>query len=375
MEAYAAISALLVSVLGLFLVVALPVYCARQDPAGPFWKGYLWGGVLGAGLGVVMLSAMSGPVSGSASYGVGLARLVVGLVIGAAWGAYLGVALAGLFVGPIPRQMGTQWGAAVGLGVALLLGAVAAWRGSHHTPTGSERLAGEVVAVLLGGSAIMALGGMIGSQVGLWRDPSRPASARSARRLPADLLKLLALCAVLPPVLSLLDVAVGKLEAPGRAREAQAKEAAQRFPGNAQSLHDLASRDPQARARAAQELGNPLTAGGDPRVLPALLRATRDDSAAVRASAAQSLGSLRAARVQQQPGGPDDPRAVDALAKLLRDPEAYVRLQAVLALAQVGSPRVVALLREAESDPDPKVRAAATAMAGQFQGKPAAGRR
>lgn len=351
----------------LFIALILPVYCVRQEPSWPFFKGYLWGGVLGAIPGF-LLAALGG--SGPEAVGA----MVLALVGGAIWGAYVGVALAGLLVGPIPRQVGTQWGAAAGLGVALLLWAVLPWLLPHERLFDYEQVGEAVVLFVFVAPFLMALGGMIGAQLGLWRSADRGSRGLRRERLRVDLLlvaAVLGVSVVVPLGFGYLHKLEVKRQSERFAREAKAREVEERFPTGSQALRQLRSGNPTERASAAQILGNPLTAGADERVIPALVKATRDDNAGVRGVAAQSLGSLRAWQVMQQRGGPDDQRVVDALARLLRDSDPSVRLQAVLALGQVGSPRVVALLKEAANDPNPKVRAAATAMAGQFRGRPA----
>ncbi len=352
--------------LGLFAVLALPIYCARQEPSGPFWKGYLSGGALGAGLGFLL------------RLGTGMSPEAVAWLIamplgGAVWGAYLGVALAGLFTPPLPRQVGTQSGAAVGMGVALLLGALGTWQGAVHEytpPGGGDGLLGWGFAVLAGATLLMALGGMVGAQVQLWRAGELP---RSRRRLSGDLARVAAVALLCPVILALIGEVRGKLEAPRRAREAQERQRAQQFPESDQPLRELESRDPARREGAAQQLGTPGRPGPvDDRAFRGLIKATRDRDPGVRASAARALGNLRQAQIMQQqssPGRPprDEARAVDALERLLHDPEPWVRREAVLALGKVGSPRVVALLQEATRDSDPQVRTAAEAMAGQFR--------
>ncbi len=180
MEGYAVIS-LLTLVLALFIVVALPVYCARQVPAKPFWKGYLWGAAAGAGVGLVAVFALTSSASARTSHAQGMVDLVVGLGGGAVWGAYMGVALAGLFAGPIPRQIGTQWGAGVALGLFLLGWLVTAWRGSEEASHGSD-LGGTVFIVLTCLTSAMAVGGILGSQIGLRYASDRGRHARTYRR-------------------------------------------------------------------------------------------------------------------------------------------------------------------------------------------------
>ncbi|HVE15044.1 MAG TPA: HEAT repeat domain-containing protein, partial [Elusimicrobiota bacterium] len=88
----------------------------------------------------------------------------------------------------------------------------------------------------------------------------------------------------------------------------------------------LESRDPRARARAADEIGS-LGAEGRPAVAR-LKTALKDSSARVRAAAALALGS--ASR-----GGDD---AVRELARALKDRSADVRYCAAEALGRIGTP-------------------------------------
>ncbi len=350
----------------LFIVLILPVYCAGQEPSWPFFKGYLWGGVVRTipGILIVMLGG-GGPEA--------VGAMLFALVGGAVWGAYLGVAIIGLLVGPIPRQVGTQWGAAAGLGIALLLWAVLPWLLPRERLFAYGHFGDQIVTFVVVAPFLVSLGGMSGAQVGLYRSADRAMRTVLRRRLRTDALLVVAVLGVsafLPRLFSYLHQTELKREHERLAREARTREMERRHPTGSQALRGLKSRAPARRAQAALILGDPLVVGDDERVVPALVGAAADQDVRVRGAVAEALGNLRAWRAQQQRGGPDDARIVDALGRLVGDREPSVRLYAVLALGRVGSPRVVGLLREATNDPDPKVRAAATAMAGQFCGRP-----
>jgi HEAT repeat protein len=80
----------------------------------------------------------------------------------------------------------------------------------------------------------------------------------------------------------------------------------------------------------------------------------------VRTQAAISLGS-----------GLPDPAVTAALAAALRDENAAVRAAAANSLGRVGDPSVLAALRTAERDSEPAVRTAATAAIAAIQARPA----
>jgi HEAT repeat protein len=91
-------------------------------------------------------------------------------------------------------------------------------------------------------------------------------------------------------------------------------------------LKGLAAPEPAVRALAAQMIGS---RGTDAKgAAKALLKAVKDDSARVRSDAALALGSVTA-------GGDE---AVPALKKLLKDPHPDVRYSAAAALGRVGTP-------------------------------------
>ena len=372
MEAYAAIVTWFAASLGLFAVLALPVYCAAQAPSGPFWKGLLWGGGLGALPGVLV--TLQGGVAGPRPWGRWWWPWGAGRCGARTW--------AWRWPGCSRRRFRARW--------ARRRAPPSAWAwpccwgsdcpGGADTALPSRRTVGSedvvqlAVLVLAGSTLVMALGGMVGAQVQLWRSGELPRYS-PVRRLGRGLAAVVLLAIVLPVVFTLLQAVQFRLEAPRRAREAQAREMAHDFPGSNQPLRDLYSRDPGRRTGAARQLGDSSPLGPrDTRAIPALVKATRDRDPAVRASAAQSLGSLRLYYVMQQQSTPDAPRTddkrvVDALARLLKDPDPRVRLAAVTALGQVLSPRVLGLLQEASSDSDPQVASTAKALSSRQFGR------
>jgi len=88
--------------------------------------------------------------------------------------------------------------------------------------------------------------------------------------------------------------------------------------------------EPTPQSTSATDPQAPSTAQKRDTAVPALLSVLKDENAAVRLAAVQSLGSL------------EDPRAVDALVQALRtDTDARVREAAAEALGEIDSPRAV----------------------------------
>jgi HEAT repeat protein len=109
----------------------------------------------------------------------------------------------------------------------------------------------------------------------------------------------------------------------------------------------LKSRDETTRGVVAQALGN----FSDGAAIPALLEVIQNDTNAVRAKAAQSLG-----------GFTRDPRALHTLISLSTDENAQVRGGAVQGLARInGDERVQEALEKATEDSDSLVRQLAAA--------------
>jgi HEAT repeat protein len=150
------------------------------------------------------------------------------------------------------------------------------------------------------------------------------------------------------------------------------------------NIRRLKDRNPVTRSGSAINLGDLK----DPRAVEPLIAALQDRESSVQGDAAQALGRLQ------------DPRAVEPLIALLQDPKESVRENAVKALGSLEDPRAMrplisllsryilspsmeeavraALMRidprrfleniiSALGDSDPKVRAAAASLLGQFR--------
>lgn len=118
------------------------------------------------------------------------------------------------------------------------------------------------------------------------------------------------------------------------------------------ALRDLAEGAPKARALAAHALGDVADPEDREKVIPALIKALRDDRAEVRAEAAGSLSEI------------GDDRAIEPLADRLGDGDAQVRQNAAIALGTLRNPRGFAPLVTALREGSPDVRfQAATSLA------------
>jgi len=114
----------------------------------------------------------------------------------------------------------------------------------------------------------------------------------------------------------------------------------------------LAGEDKHVRWGAAQALGEM----GDRRAVPALITALGHADRSTRWKAAQALGDLK------------DARATEPLAAAARaDRDRNVRLAAIEALLKIGGARAQAVLNDLSSDPDPEVKAWATAAAARLR--------
>ena len=114
------------------------------------------------------------------------------------------------------------------------------------------------------------------------------------------------------------------------------------------------------QATADEELITPNSAAV---AIEDVLQHVRDRDAGNRANAALALGAIAAtstpAELQQ---------ILKALTQLGRDPNAEVRLAVVQSLADLRSPKVIPLLRQALRDADPEVVKAASAAIAPFRG-------
>jgi len=108
--------------------------------------------------------------------------------------------------------------------------------------------------------------------------------------------------------------------------------------------------DQDVRARAARALGDI----GDASAGDSLARALADPASDVRIAAAAAAGQL------------PDQVALDLLARAIEDPMLYVRRSAALGAAAALSPGRFALLARAASDPEASVRAAAVRALGGY---------
>ncbi|MGC8959912.1 MAG: HEAT repeat domain-containing protein [Chloroflexia bacterium] len=111
-----------------------------------------------------------------------------------------------------------------------------------------------------------------------------------------------------------------------------------------EALADLLGRLESEQAGRRWEAAEGLGDLGDPRAVPALVRALRDPHAFVRWAAAQAIGRI---------GGEE---AVVLLLPLLQERDPLVRRSAADALGYLDAPAVRQALRRALRDPDPTVR-------------------
>ncbi len=111
-----------------------------------------------------------------------------------------------------------------------------------------------------------------------------------------------------------------------------------------EALTDLLGRLESEQANRRWEAAEGLGELGDPRAIPALVRALRDPHAFVRWAAAQAIGRI---------GGEE---AVALLLPLLQESDPLVRRSAADALGYLDTPAVRQALRRALRDPDPTVR-------------------
>ena len=150
----------------------------------------------------------------------------------------------------------------------------------------------------------------------------------------------------------------------------------------------LKDEDAAVRLAAVESLGNL----SDPRAVDALVVALRNDTdARVREAAAEALGEIDSpravpgliaalgsekvgavrAKIAWALGEIDDKRAVEALGAVVRDPDAEVRRQVVWALGELESPAAVPMLVPALKDADTETRKQAAWALGEIQSKDA----
>lgn len=111
-------------------------------------------------------------------------------------------------------------------------------------------------------------------------------------------------------------------------------------PAAAQVAGWLDHTDPEIRVAAAKALGGMQ----DPEVVPALVKALRDESWEVRSMAAKSLGRLH------------EPSTIPALDRVLADRAWWVRYNAAFALTEMGAEGAAALRRALATQEDPFAR-------------------
>jgi HEAT repeat protein len=114
------------------------------------------------------------------------------------------------------------------------------------------------------------------------------------------------------------------------------------------ALRDVRAHGPEARAAAAERLGQPEPKQAQA-ALRGLLTLAEDASVGVRAAAVRSLKEL------------GDGQALECLLARLDDPDALVRELAVVAIGEVGGDRAQAALRRALRSPHAEVRFQAVA--------------
>ena len=172
-------------------------------------------------------------------------------------------------------------------------------------------------------------------------------------------------------------------------QEPQAPQAAQRRDTAVPALLSVL-RDENAAVRlaAVESLGNL----SDPRAVDALVQALKTDTdPRVREAAAEALGQIDSpravpgliaalgsekvsavrAKIAWALGEIDDARAVEALGAAVRDPDAEVRRQVVWALGELESPAAVPLLIPALKDADVETRKHAAEALGEIASKDA----
>jgi len=153
-------------------------------------------------------------------------------------------------------------------------------------------------------------------------------------------------------------------------------------------LSVLKDEDAAVRLAAVQSLGNL----SDPRAVDALVQALKTDTdPQVREAAAEALGEIDSpravpgliaalgsekvgavrAKIAWALGEIEDKRAVEALGGVVRDPDAEVRRQAVWALGELESAAAVPLLIPALKDADAETRKQAAWALGEIQSKDA----
>jgi len=153
-------------------------------------------------------------------------------------------------------------------------------------------------------------------------------------------------------------------------------------------LSVLKDQDAAVRLAAVESLGHL----SDPRAVDALVQALRTDTdPQVREAAAEALGEIDSpravpgliaalglekvgavrAKIAWALGEIDDKRAVEALGAVVRDPDTEVRRQAVSALGELQSAAAVPMLIPALKDADVETRKQAAAALGEIQSKDA----
>ena len=355
----------------LVVVPALAVYCTLQKPRRPFFLAGLLGAVGGAVGGVIAgvswsVVALAGEEDfnfslmdvESALAFVGLVVLAVGCAVGGAIivGPYAGVALRACLRPPRTQQTGARWGALWGLlvagGALVMLLVPDPWPGPEFSP-----LAGPGFRSLLAVGVLpitIAAGAMLGGALGVLRNwqPLQP------ERLWAGLAWVAIAAAV--PLGGLkwaeMEFHIKSIHQYGRAGDVDVlldKLATAQYPG--------------VRTSAAFYLQR-VYDGKDERVVPALIRALRDQGhVPVIPGPPEEQGwlvspAVAAARALGEIG---DERAVTALGEALSAGHEQVRREVVVALGKMVNKRVIPLLmRAATEDESEAVRSqAATELA------------
>ena len=329
---------MLAGVLLVPLLVFLPlwIYCARQEARGRLFSRGVIGLVVGGIASWILLALLVGDTSGADPGVVVFLLLILG--VGGFVGAHVGVGLTECLDDDPLRSAGARRGALYGLGVGLLIGVALVLIAAAE----DEVLWMILAAAIPMGGAVGALFGAQSGAAGRLREEERA----PARRLPVIAWVLILVVLGVPAYYrwqyEVQTTPAGDIPPPPAY-----------YPGiesiNA-ALQQLKGGNQATRLQAVATLQSSMYSWPDPRIEPALIKATRDRDRNVRLAAIAALGSSRSSA------------AIEPLGKLLNDRDAGICYAALQALLGIPDYAISPYIRKAAEDDDPKVSGLARRM-------------